>query len=93
MIIESHAQTHACNIVILGGNGDLALRKLLPALFYLDRDNLLDDDSQIIGSARSSMTTADYKKIVKTAITAYLPDNHVDKSVWQRFPSGFPICN
>ncbi len=85
MIIESHPQTDACNIVILGGNGDLALHKLLPALFYLDCDNLLADDSQIIGSARSSMTTADYKKIVKTAITSYLPDNHLDKSVWQRF--------
>ena len=27
-----------CNVVIFGGNGDLAIRKLLPALYHLERD-------------------------------------------------------
>ena len=36
------------DLVVFGGTGDLACRKLLPALYYRDRDRQMPDDSRII---------------------------------------------
>lgn len=42
----------SCNIVIVGGEGDLAFRKLYPALFSLHKQNLLGDCTKIIAFVR-----------------------------------------
>jgi glucose-6-phosphate 1-dehydrogenase len=39
-------------LVLLGGAGDLALRMLLPSLYFLEVDRLLPHDLRIIGLAR-----------------------------------------
>ena len=36
-------------IIVFGGTGDLARRKLLPALYHRYRDGQISDDSRIIG--------------------------------------------
>lgn len=41
-----------CDLVLFGVKGDLARRKLLPALYQLDKAGLLHADSRIIGVAR-----------------------------------------
>ena len=38
-----------CNIVIVGGEGDLAFRKLYPALYSLHKQNLLADCTRVVG--------------------------------------------
>ena len=38
-----------CVIVIFGASGDLTRRKLMPSLFHLMKDGLLDDDFAILG--------------------------------------------
>ena len=43
-------------IVIFGGNGDLAHRKLLPALYNLHVDALLPPRTAIVGVGRKEMT-------------------------------------
>lgn len=40
--------------VILGGTGDLSRRKLLPALYHLARQGLLDDRHAVLGVSRST---------------------------------------
>ena len=47
-------------LVIFGATGDLARRKLLPALFTLHCKRLLPDDLRIVGFARGGLTHADY---------------------------------
>lgn len=37
-----------CNIVIVGGEGDLAFRKLYPALYSLHKENLLADCTKVV---------------------------------------------
>ncbi|MFW5752457.1 MAG: glucose-6-phosphate dehydrogenase [Planctomycetota bacterium] len=49
-----------CQIVIFGASGDLAHRKLLPALFQLHRDGLLPPCFRILGFARTPKDPADY---------------------------------
>ena len=40
-----------CDFVVFGGTGDLALRKLLPALYLRDRDGQLPAGTRIIAGA------------------------------------------
>ena len=71
-----------CAIVIFGASGDLAKRKLLPALYELALQNLLDDKSYIIGFSRSAMTDEQFRKEAKDAIGKYARTKPVDESVW-----------
>ncbi len=47
-----------CNIVIVGGEGDLAFRKLYPALYSLHRENLLADCTQVVCFGRGKFEQA-----------------------------------
>ncbi|MEL6829245.1 MAG: glucose-6-phosphate dehydrogenase [Pseudomonadota bacterium] len=73
------------NIVIFGGTGDLARRKLLPALFHRWRDGQIPDNSRIIGSARSSMDLAAYLDLAKTACLAATSEADWSEKEWKRF--------
>ena len=46
-----------CSLVIFGASGDLAHRKLLPALYALAYRHLLPDRFAILGVARTDMTS------------------------------------
>jgi len=50
------------DIVVFGGRGDLAQRKLIPALFHLDMENRLPPDGRIIGVARANLTRDAYRQ-------------------------------
>lgn len=58
------------DLVIFGGGGDLALRKLLPALFYRDIDAQLPLDSRILAVGRSPMSRDDFLASVLASIIA-----------------------
>ncbi len=49
-------------IVILGASGDLAQRKLLPALKILYGKGIIDDTNTIIGSGRTAFTHEEFRK-------------------------------
>ena len=51
-------------LVIFGITGDLAKRKLLPALYHLMRDNLMHPETRIIGVTRQHLTEKDILKDV-----------------------------
>ena len=73
-----------CAIVIFGASGDLAKRKLLPALYELALQKLLDEKSYIIGFSRS----ADDRRGVpqaeaKDAIGKYARTKPVDEGVME----------
>ena len=46
-------------LVIFGITGDLAKRKVLPALYHLTKDNLLPEGTKIIGISRRAITMQD----------------------------------
>ena len=43
------------DIVIFGGTGDLALRKLFPALYEMERTGRFDEETRIFGASRSEL--------------------------------------
>lgn len=48
------------DMVVFGATGDLARRKILPALFHRWCDGQIPEKSRIIAAAREEMSTADY---------------------------------
>jgi glucose-6-phosphate 1-dehydrogenase len=53
-----------CVMVIFGATGDLASRKLLPALYNLRRSGLLGDQFAILGIAREQFTPETYRQMM-----------------------------
>ena len=54
------------DLVLFGGTGDLAWRKLMPALFQAFRHGTLPPDGRIIGVARDDLTDAQYRSLIQT---------------------------
>jgi glucose-6-phosphate 1-dehydrogenase len=73
------------DLVIFGGTGDLAQRKLLPALFHRDRDGQFSDDSLIVAVSRGKMSDQAYVTLVRTALETHLHEGDLEESVWERF--------
>ena len=57
------------DLVIFGGTGDLAMRKLLPALYHRDRDGQFTGESRIIAASRGDIGRDDYLARVEEALT------------------------
>jgi glucose-6-phosphate 1-dehydrogenase len=55
-------------LVLFGGGGDLAMRMLLPSLYFLEHEGLLPEDLKIIGAARSQESREEYVAKVHTSV-------------------------
>ena len=75
------------DLIIFGGTGDLAMRKLLPALYHRDRDKQFTDDSRIISLGRSALTKKAYLEQVEAALRANLSKGEFDAAHWNTFKS------
>jgi glucose-6-phosphate 1-dehydrogenase len=60
---ELATELPACDFVVFGGTGDLALRKLLPALYHREREHQLPRDFRIIGASRSHLDDDGYRAL------------------------------
>lgn len=54
------------DLILFGGTGDLAWRKLMPALFQAFRHGSLPDGGRIIGVARDKLTDEQYRSLIET---------------------------
>jgi glucose-6-phosphate 1-dehydrogenase len=66
-------------IVIYGITGDLSRRKLLPALYHLLAQELLSDETKIIGTSRRDLSVDDLLKTVELCVLE--ADNKCDPVV------------
>jgi glucose-6-phosphate 1-dehydrogenase len=79
-------------IVIFGGSGDLAHRKLLPALYNLHLDGLLPPGFAIVGVGRKDMDDGAYREFAKDGITKF-SRRPLDEAAWQTFASMIYFVN
>jgi len=54
------------DLVLFGGTGDLAWRKLMPALFQAFRHGTLPAGGRIIGVARDDLSDSQYRALIRT---------------------------
>ena len=73
------------DLIIFGGTGDLAMRKLLPALYHRHRDGQVTGDSQIVAVGRKPLTRSRYLQAVRQALVAHLAAGDFEQSEWRRF--------
>jgi glucose-6-phosphate 1-dehydrogenase len=71
--------------VIFGITGNLAQRRLLPALYHLLKDNLLSEHTEIVGVSRSKSNVEDILKNVELCILE--TDKVCDQAVLANFRS------
>ena len=71
---------HPTSLVIFGGTGDLAHRKLLPALYNLAHEGALPERFELIGVARRDQQHDDFREMARESIQRFSrrrPDPHV----------------
>src|ERR1700679_1767518 len=59
------------DLVVFGGTGDLAYRKLYPALFHRDKSEQLTEPTRIVGVSRRPLTQDAFRHSVREALTKY----------------------
>ena len=72
------------DLVIFGGTGDLALRKLLPALYHRARDGQITAGSRIIAASRGDLSRDEYLASVEEALRQYLRGDDFQDDEWQK---------
>ncbi len=77
--------TSSQTLLLFGATGDLAKRMLLPSLFGLDADGLLPPAIRIVGTARSAMTSAEYRALASASLHQYLDADRIKPDCLERF--------
>jgi glucose-6-phosphate 1-dehydrogenase len=78
---------HPTTLVIFGATGDLARRKLLPALYNLGHEGALPERFNVIGIARSQMDDDAYRELAKESIEHFSRrpcDEQVESALLER---------
>lgn len=65
-------------LVIFGASGDLASRKLIPALFSLNAQGMLPEKFAILGTGRTKFTDEEFRKKMKESIKLFSEDKNID---------------
>ncbi len=74
----------SCTIIIFGATGDLAKKKLLPALYHLNIENRLTDDTRIICMGRQESSLSDWHDKVTEYVTTKARDG-ADADALEKF--------
>ena len=74
----------AWDLTVFGGTGDLALRKLLPALYLRDREDQVADGTRIVAVSRSELDDAGYRDLVAEALRRHVPADAWDEAAVAR---------
>ena len=77
-----------CALVIFGASGDLTKRKLVPALHYLAKSNLVSTSSAVIGVGLPEMTDEEFRQKVGDDLKEFAT-SPVDPTRWENARSRF----
>jgi glucose-6-phosphate 1-dehydrogenase len=76
-----------CSVTIFGASGDLARRKLLPALYSLALHGLLPERFAVLGVGRTELTDAEFTERMRRAVQEHGRDE-LEEDVWERLAAG-----
>lgn len=90
--LTSERPPEPCVIVIFGAGGDLALRKLFPALMHLAQDKLMPERWAVIGVFRRERDETEFREAVFAAAKRFAPDLILDDAFRREFESHLHVC-
>ncbi|MFM6990597.1 MAG: glucose-6-phosphate dehydrogenase [Rhodoferax sp.] len=73
------------DLVLFGGTGDLAWRKLMPALFQAFRHGTLPANGRIIGVGREALSSDEYRSRIQARFDAVELDKRPSQDEFKRF--------
>jgi glucose-6-phosphate 1-dehydrogenase len=73
------------DLVLFGGTGDLAWRKLMPALFQAFRHGTLPEGGRIIGIARDDLSDDQYRELIRSRFDDVALAKRPSPEEFQRF--------
>lgn len=73
------------DFIIFGGTGDLARRKLLPALYQRQRAGQFSEPTGIIGASRTGMDDEAYRNFAREAVCTHVAEREIDETELARF--------
>src|SRR5262245_36390531 len=71
--------------VVFGGTGDLAVRKLLPALYHRDKDVQIPAGARILAISRKPLTAESFGNFIEEKIAPHLDSGERGSESWARF--------
>jgi glucose-6-phosphate 1-dehydrogenase len=72
-------------MVVFGGSGDLAHRKIVPALYNLELHRLLPQNFAMVGSSRTEFSDEEYRADMRKAVEEFSRTQPIQKEVWESF--------
>lgn len=80
--------TEGVVVVVFGVTGDLAGRKLIPALYRLVRDRRVAGPLMVLGFARRDWTREKLLEVARGSLEGSKDTGELDEGAWERFASG-----
>ena len=65
-------QVSSFDLVVFGATGDLASRKIFPALYNRLMAGQMPEDAMVVGVARQKMSTSSFRKLIKGSLNKFL---------------------
>ena len=82
-----------CAVVIFGVTGDLAKRKLVPALYNLMADGSLPEKIGIVGVTRAGISSDEQRNRFRESTAQLGRRKSVDDTVWSKFAGALDFVN
>ncbi len=76
-----------CSVILFGASGDLAKRKVIPAMYDLAQHNSLGERYAIIGFARTQMTDESFRTTIGEAAKTISEVGPIEPAKWNDFSS------
>lgn len=92
MNLISNESLQPFDFVLFGGTGDLAIRKLIPALYFRHCEGQLPEDGQIIGVGRSTFDSEGYRHMLDESVREHIEEKEFDQEHWQQFLERVQYC-
>jgi len=86
--LRAESAPEPCAVVIFGASGDLAHRKLVPALYNLAVGAHLPAAFGIVGVSKSEFTHDQFAEDMHDAVAKFSRTRPIDEEVWQDFAAG-----
>jgi glucose-6-phosphate 1-dehydrogenase len=82
-----------CTVILFGASGDLAKRKVIPAMYDLASHNVLGPRYAIVGFARTAMTEDSFRTGLGEAAKTISEVGPIDPKQWDAFASNLYYCS
>jgi glucose-6-phosphate 1-dehydrogenase len=73
------------DLILFGGGGDLAMRKLLPALYARDCAKDLPEQARLICVGRQAWSTQQFVSAVNTTAKLHVHPHALQPDAWEKF--------